>query len=175
MASAAVRAHQGDLGLEPTPLTLRHALAAYPTGITLVTAESEGRLVGMLANSFTSVSLEPPLVSVAFARTSSTWPALQRADTWGISVLGEQHADLVAALSRPAARRFDGVEMTWAPEGPEGAPVVPDAVAAFTVSPHAEVDAGDHIMALLRVRGVHRDTEQDPIVFYDSRVQHLST
>lgn len=179
MATAAVRAHQGDLGLEPTPLTLRHALAGYPTGITLVTAESAGRTVGMLANSFTSISLEPPLVSVAFARTSSTWPALQRAETWGISVLGQQHADLIPALSRPAAERFDGIELATPPEapespdGPDAAPVIPDAVAAMTVSLHTEVDAGDHVMALLRVRGVHRDTEQEPLVFYDSRVRHL--
>lgn len=180
MASAAVRAHRGDLGLEPAPLTLRHALAGYPTGITLVTAESEGRTVGMLANSFTSVSLEPPLVSVAFARTSSTWPALQRAETWGISVLGRQHADLIPALSRPAADRFDGIELARAAESPEApdrpdaAPVLPDAVASLTVSLHTEIDAGDHVMALLRVRGVHRDTEQEPLVFYDSRVRHLS-
>lgn len=172
MAGTALRAHQGELGLEPTPTVMRHALAGYPTGIALVTAASEGRLVGMLANSFTSISLEPPLVSVAFARTSSTWPALRRADVWGISVLGDRHADLVTQLSRPADRRFDGVEMT---RYADGATVVPGALAAFTVSLHTEVDAGDHVLTLLDVRSVHRDTEQDPLVFHDSRLRQLRT
>lgn len=161
---------EGEHGLAPTPAAMRHALAGYPTGIALVTAELEGRVVGMLANSFSSVSLDPPLVSVAFARTSTTWPVLQQVEQWGISVLGDRHADLVALLSRPAADRFDGIQMARCVDG---VAVLPEALAAFTVTRHAEVDAGDHVLALLRVVGVHRDPQQDPLVFYGSALRRL--
>lgn len=171
MASASLRANQRTPGPAPTPDAMRHALAGYPTGIALVTAESGGRPVGMLANSFTSISLDPPLVSVAFARTSSTWPHLLQAETWGISILGDRHADLVADLSRPAATRFDGIQLTRR----NNVVVVPDAVSTLTVSLHAEVDAGDHLLALLRVHTVHRDPDRSPLVFHNSSVRQLGS
>lgn len=172
MATTALRAQQGTRGNEPTPDVMRHALAGYPTGIAVVAAEIDGRPVGMLANSFTSISLDPPLVSVAFAHTSTTWPALRHAPAWGISVLGDRDAELVRTLSRPGGRRFDGVEMVR--EG-DGALVLPQAVAALTVTLHTEVDAGDHILTLLRVHTARRDIQHDPLVFYDSNVRELRT
>lgn len=172
MATVGLQAHQRHPGLAPTPDAMRHTLAGYPTGIALVTAEVDGQLVGMLANSFTSISLDPPLVSVAFARTSSTWPLLAQAGEWGISILGDHHADLVSQLSRPAAARFDGVELVRLRDD---VVVVPGAVATFTVSLHAEVDAGDHLLTLLRVHRVHRDTDRDPLVFHNSRVRQLGS
>lgn len=172
MATTAHRAQQSTLGNEPTPDVMRHALAGYPTGIAVVTAEIDGRPVGMLANSFTSISLAPPLVSVAFAHTSTTWPALRRAPAWGISVLGNRDAELVRTLSRPGEHRFDGVEMVR--EG-DGALVLPQAVAALTVTLHTEIDAGDHILTLLRVHTARRDIQHDPLIFYDSSVRQLRT
>jgi flavin reductase (DIM6/NTAB) family NADH-FMN oxidoreductase RutF len=62
-----------------TPLTMRHTLAGFPTGIAVVAAQVDGKIVGISANSFTSVSLDPPLVSISFAHTSTSWPALRRA------------------------------------------------------------------------------------------------
>lgn len=78
-----------DATASPTPDAMRHALSAFPTGIAVVAAQVQGRTVGLLASSFSSVSLDPPLVSLAFARTSTTWPVLRQADRWGISVLGD--------------------------------------------------------------------------------------
>ena len=102
---------------EPTPKAMRRALSAFATGIAFVATEVEGRTVGLLANSFTSVSLDPPLVSISFARTSTTWPLLRRATCWGISVLGHQDKDLVPLLSRPSEHRFDDLEYQIAEDG----------------------------------------------------------
>lgn len=148
----------------PTPQQMRDALAAFPTGVVLVTAEVDGEPVGILANSFTSVSLDPPLVSVSFARTSTTWPLLQRAERWGISVLSEDHADHVPLLTRPAAVRFDGIQALPARYG---GLVLPRASATLTVTRHTEIDAGDHVLALLRVLGLDRDAARPPLVIYD--------
>lgn len=172
MATTALRAQHGALGHEPRPEVMRHTLAGYPTGIALVTAEVDGRPVGMLANSFTSISLDPPLVSVAFAHASTTWPTLRQAPVWGISVLGDRNAELVRRLSRPGDSRFDGIELE---RDVDDALVLPEAVATLTVSRETEVEAGDHVLTLLRVRSAHRDTEHDPLVFYDSSVRQLGT
>lgn len=150
---------------------MRHALSAFATGIAFVGADVEGRTVGMLANSFTSVSLDPPLVSISFARTSTTWPLLQRANHWGISVLGHQDKDLVPLLSRPAEQRFDDVEHEV---NVKGGVHLPGAIASFTVIRDADIDAGDHVLTLLRVLDTHRDPQQTPLVFYGSTLHRLA-
>lgn len=155
----------------PGPEAMRHALAAFPTGIALVAAQVEGRTVGMLANSFASVSLDPPLVSIAFARTSTTWPVLRRADRWGISVIGADDAQSVAALSRPASTRFDDVPAEIAVDG---SVLLSDAAATFTVQRHAEVAAGDHVLTLLRVLDLHRHDTSLPLVFHGSALRRLA-
>ncbi|MCQ2001055.1 flavin reductase family protein [Arthrobacter zhaoxinii] len=156
---------------KPTPNALRHALSGFATGITFVAAEVEGRTVGMLANSFTSVSLDPPLVSISFARTSTTWPSLQQADHWGISVLGQESRHLIPLLSRPAAQRFNDVEHEI---GGNGSVLLPGAIASFVVARDTEIDAGDHILTLLHVLDTHRDPQQTPLVFYASTLHRLA-
>jgi flavin reductase (DIM6/NTAB) family NADH-FMN oxidoreductase RutF len=155
----------------PTPLQMRDALAGFPTGLVLVTAEVEGRVAGMLASSFTSVSLDPPLVSLSFARTSTTWPVLQKAERWGISVLGDGHAEHVALLSRPAGTRFEGIAAL--PTQPGGL-VLPGSTVTLTVTRHAEIDAGDHVLTLLLVLSIDRDTAQPPLVVYDRTTHRIA-
>jgi flavin reductase (DIM6/NTAB) family NADH-FMN oxidoreductase RutF len=78
---------------------LRRAFAMFPSGVTAVCATVEGRPVGLAASSFTSVSLDPPLVSVCIAHTSSTWPLLRAAGRVGVSVLAEGHASIARQLA----------------------------------------------------------------------------
>jgi flavin reductase (DIM6/NTAB) family NADH-FMN oxidoreductase RutF len=77
-----------------TPDVLRGAFAAFPSGVTAIAGMLDGHPVGMAASSFTSVSLEPPLVSVCMAHSSSTWPSLRRAPSIGVSVLAAGHGDI---------------------------------------------------------------------------------
>ncbi|WP_229068800.1 flavin reductase family protein [Actinoplanes sp. DH11] len=149
---------------------MRHTLAGFTTGLSVVAAEIDGQIVGMPANSLVSVSLDPPLVSLAFAHTSTTWPVLRRAPHWGISVLGEEQAGILQALRRPAAHRFAGIEMTI----DDGAAFVRDALATIAVTPHSTMPAGDHTLVLLQVTRLHRDTTQRPLVFFDSTTNTLS-
>jgi flavin reductase (DIM6/NTAB) family NADH-FMN oxidoreductase RutF len=150
---------------------LRRTFGAFPTGVTLVAALVDGRPIGLLASSFTSVSLDPPLVSINVARTSATWPLLRRAPRWGITVLGDRQHSHVERLSRRSAERFDGVE--WTADG-GGAVVLSEASATFLVSLDGEVDAGDHVLALLRVHDLHRDPDRTPLVFYGSRLYRIA-
>jgi flavin reductase (DIM6/NTAB) family NADH-FMN oxidoreductase RutF len=153
-----------------TPAAMRRALAGFATGLSVVAAEIDGQIVGMPANSLTSVSLDPPLVSLAFAHTSTTWPILGRAPYWGISVLGETQALVLQHLRRPAAERFGGVEMHI----DDGAAFIPGALATITVTPRTAVEAGDHTLVLLKVKDLYRDVTQRPLVFFDSTTRTLS-
>jgi len=153
-----------------SPLGMRHALAGFPTGIAVVAAEIEGTVVGLSANSFTSVSLAPPPVSISFADTSTSWPQLRRAPRWGISILGETQAEVLADMRRPAAGRFDGIGMDFI----EGAALIRGALATLTVELATEVPAGDHVLTLLRVLDLHRDDRQRPLVFFGSGAHRLA-
>lgn len=149
---------------------MRHTLAGFTTGLAVVAAQVDGRVVGMPANSLSSVSLDPPLVSLAFAHSSTTFPELESAGRWGISVLAEDQAQALQDLRRPAAERFDGVEMVDA----DGAAFVRGALAMITVTPRDTVQAGDHTLVLLEVLSLHRDRSQRPLVFFDSATHTLA-
>ncbi|KSZ56035.1 hypothetical protein Z045_25430 [Rhodococcus pyridinivorans KG-16] len=159
MSSAPVTAHG-----------MRRVLAGFPTGVVLVAAEVEGRVVGLSANSFTSVSLDPPLVSISFAHTSTSWPVLRRAPRWGVSVLGEQQAHVLQEMRLPAQERFARLDMHIE----SGAAYVACALAQLTVELDTEIEAGDHALTLLRVLELHRDTEQHPLVFFGSSAHRLA-
>jgi len=158
--------------IEPVPQAMRLAMSAFPTGVVLLAAEVDGTPVGMLANSFTSVSLDPPLVSVNIARASSTWPVLSRARQWGISVLAEDQEAAFRQLSGRATERLSGLDWT---SRADGSLILDGASATFIVSFEAQFDAGDHVIVLMRVHGLQRSPDRAPIVFYGSRTARLAT
>jgi len=173
--SASVSAETGiaSLVIAQQPLdqaALRHSFAAFPTGVTLVAAQVAGQPAGMLANSFTSVSLDPPLVSLSIGRHSPTLARLRRAPSWGISVLGAQQQAAFRRLVRHAGVRFDGVDTIGAEDGSLR---LPGAAAHFRVSPQAELEAGDHVIIVLRVLAHERDAGRAPLVFHGSGLQRL--
>lgn len=152
--------------LEPTldPGTLRRVFGAFPSGVVAVAAQVDGAYVGLAASSFTSVSLEPALVSVSVANSSSTWPVLRAAGHLGLSVLADHHDAACARLAGPADRRFDGLAL-HATAG--GAVLLEDAVATFDCTIHREIVAGDHTIVLLRLHAVD-DEGGSPLVFHRS-------
>jgi flavin reductase (DIM6/NTAB) family NADH-FMN oxidoreductase RutF len=122
----------------------RDALSEFATGVTIIaTRDRMGRYVGFTANSFGSVSLEPPLVLWSLARGANTMEAFEQSDRYAISVLGADQAALARRFSRPHADRFAGVpfRLGWA-----DAPLVDGAVAWFECRHHAVHAAGDHTL-----------------------------
>jgi flavin reductase (DIM6/NTAB) family NADH-FMN oxidoreductase RutF len=150
--------------------SVRHSFAAYPTGMALIAAEVEGRDEAMLANSFTTVSLDPPLVSMAFTHTSTTWPRLRQAQELGITVLGEANAALVAQLSVSGPARLDGIALNHVTAQ---ARTLPRAAATFIVRPHQHIPAGDHELVLFEVIDHQRDDHAAPLTYYNRRVDTI--
>src|SRR5690606_13157668 len=140
------------------------------SGVVAVAGRVGGRLVGIAASSFTSVSIDPPLVSFSIARTSNTWPVLRDAGALGVSVLADHHAALCRQLAGPADHRFDDLALRTSASG---AVLLDEAVASFTCSVHQEVEAGDHVVVLLRVHAVRAEGERSPLVFHESGFKRL--
>ena len=161
-------AHPGVFPTNPDldPIRLRHAFGSFPSGVVAVVAQVEDVLVGLAASSFTSVSLEPPLVSISVANTSRTWPDLRRAGRLGLTVLADHHGSLARQLAGPAGSRFSGVAVDV---GDGGAVTIPGGLARFESSIHREVEAGDHTLVLLRLHRADHSDHDLPLVFHRSQ------
>jgi flavin reductase (DIM6/NTAB) family NADH-FMN oxidoreductase RutF len=156
-------------GLEPTDL--RRVFAAFPTGVTAVAALVDGVPAGITANSFTSVSLDPPIVSVSVAHTSTTWPVLRKAARLGISVLGAHQERHGRALSERRGDRFDSVRW-WATA--DGAVMLEGTSAWLDCGIEREIRIGDHDLILLRVYALDADPAVPPLIFHASRYRRLT-
>lgn len=152
------------------PARLRQVFGAFPTGVTVVAALVDGVPVGLTANSFTAVSLEPPLVSVCVAHTSTTWPLLAGRARLGVTVLSTGHEQAAAQLASRSADRFAGLD--WRATQ-DGAVLLDGAGAWFDTSVEQHVRAGDHDIVLLRVRALDADRTAAPLVFHGSRFRRL--
>ncbi|MBW8267994.1 flavin reductase family protein [Caldovatus aquaticus] len=154
----------------PDPRALRRALGRYATGVTVVTARAPGPAgapVGVTANSFTSVSLEPPLLLWCLDLRSSTRPVFLAAGWFAVNVLAADQAALSVRFATPGgADKFAG--LGWA-EGLGGSPLLPGCLARFECRTERAVEAGDHVVLIGRVlRASHRE-EGEPLLFLGGR------
>ena len=148
------------------PRRLRDAFGTFPSGVVALAAEVDDRPIGLAASSFTSVSLDPPLVSVNLAVTSKTWPDLRRSSHLGVTVLADHHASVCRALAGPVEHRFDELTYTTTPDG---AITLDDGLASFDCTIYREVEAGDHVLVLLQLHAVqHAADGGGPLVFHRS-------
>ena len=143
----------------------RAVLGHFATGVTVVTAidRDTGEPAGLSVNSFTSVSLHPPLVAFCVAKTSSTWPRIRAAGRFTVNVL--------AGHQEPVSRRFAArsqdkfKDVAWAP-APSGGPILDGVLAWIDGTIEAEHDAGDHMLVVGRVTDLEVATAGDPLIFY---------
>ena len=147
----------------------REVLGHYPTGVAVVTAMTAAGPVGMAVNSFTSVSLSPPLVLFCPAATSTTWPVLRVPGVVAVNVLSAEQEWVSQIFARRDIDRFAEVE--WVP-GTNGAPLLADALGWLECTVHQEHPAGDHTIVVAAVDriGLHTDIDL-PLVFFRGRYQ----
>ncbi|WP_028635583.1 flavin reductase family protein [Nocardioides sp. URHA0032] len=153
------------------PGRLREAFGVFPSGVVAVAAEVDGELVGLAASSFTSVSLEPALVSFSVANSSKTWPTLRRSGHLGVTILADHHDDVCRQLAGPVASRFDGLAVTTTDDG---ATLLDEGLARFDCTIYREVEAGDHTIVLLELHAVEHETTSSPLVFHRSGFGRLA-
>jgi 3-hydroxy-9,10-secoandrosta-1,3,5(10)-triene-9,17-dione monooxygenase reductase component len=143
----------------------RHVLGHFPTGVAVLTAGRAEGQVGMACNSLTSVSLDPPLISICPARTSETWPEIRAAGQFLINLMRHGQDETVAKFARKGIDRFAAVPFHERRCGP----ALDDAMAWIECVIEAEHDAGDHTLVIARVLRLELGDVGDPLVFFRGR------
>jgi 3-hydroxy-9,10-secoandrosta-1,3,5(10)-triene-9,17-dione monooxygenase reductase component len=142
----------------------RDVLGLFASGVTVVTSMSGGEPVGMTCQSFTSVSLEPPLVMFSPARTSRAWPLMQRAGYFCVNILSADQAEISNAMATKGSDKYDGIG--WRPAA-TGAPLLDGALGYVDCTVHAVHEAGDHYVVLGRVKELgFGDDHRAPLLYY---------
>jgi flavin reductase (DIM6/NTAB) family NADH-FMN oxidoreductase RutF len=125
----------------PAAIEFRHVLGHFASGIVIITGCHESEPVGLTCQSFFSVSIEPPLVAIAVAKTSVSWPRIMRGGAFCINILSHEQLHICHAFAVSGERKFDGVN--WH-QGPGGLPRIDRALAWIDCRIDKAVEAGDH-------------------------------
>jgi flavin reductase (DIM6/NTAB) family NADH-FMN oxidoreductase RutF len=154
------------------PAWFRHVLGHYPTGVTVVTAMTpDNTPVGMVIGSFTSVSLDPPLVAFLPGRSSTTWPQIMASGAFCVNVLSAGQQGLCRDFSAKAPERFERHRWRCAPSG---SPILAGALAWIDCDIADVQITGDHYLVLGRVRELGtKKTTAAPLVFFQGRLSPL--
>lgn len=139
-----------NIQMPTDPRALRNAFGSYMTGVTVVTTQdSQNTPIGFTANSFASVSLDPPLLSVCLANTSSNYETFAKAQKFAINILSEAQIEVSNTFARPCEDRFATVSWQL---GPHGSPILDDVSAWFDCATFKTVEAGDHLILIGEVK-----------------------
>jgi flavin reductase (DIM6/NTAB) family NADH-FMN oxidoreductase RutF len=151
------------VGIDPE--RFKDAMSRFATGVTVVAGMEDGNPVGFTCQAFVSLSVDPPFVAVAPARTSTSWPRIARAGTFCVNVLGDHQAELCRGFAVSGGEKFSGVE--WHPAPITGSPVIDGSLAWVDCELELVHDAGDHELILGRVLDLGTG-EGSPLLFFRS-------
>lgn len=151
-------------GLTPCDIRdLRDVLGCFATGVTVVTTlGDDGAPLGLVVNSFSSVSLDPPLVLWSIGLESPSRPAFIRHPGFAINIMGADAKEKTMQFARPSENKFAGID--WEP-GQHGVPVLADAIATLECETHKRIECGDHEILIGKVLQIDRN-EGNPLLFH---------
>jgi flavin reductase (DIM6/NTAB) family NADH-FMN oxidoreductase RutF len=150
----------------------RTALGSFPTGVAVITTSASTELhMGITVNSFTSVSLDPPLVLWCLDKKSDRYHAFTKAKCYTVSILGTDHQEVSSRLAKQGNHSLEGIGLNRTDLGP---PALADALAVFECEAEAVHDAGDHAILIGRVLRFSRHTHGEPLVFFRGKYGSLA-
>lgn len=141
----------------------RQTLGRFPTGVTVITAVNQGQPVGLAIGSFTSLSLDPPLVLFCPANTSSSWPRIREAGVFCVNVLGDDQLDVCKVMASKDPDKFASVK--WTTEA-TGSPVIAGSIAWIDCTITEVLEGGDHDIVIGRVEDLGFEEDGAPLVFF---------
>ena len=153
------------------PDYFRRVLSHFCSGVVVVTAVAGGRPVGLTCQSFSSLSLDPPLVMFGAAKASRSWPDVRGVGRFAVNILGDDQAEVSRLFARTGRDKFG--DLTWRP-GVTGAPLIDGSLAHIECELAAVYDGGDHEIAVGRVLALEeRADESHPLLFFRSEYRSL--
>lgn len=141
----------------------RRVLGHFPTGVTVVSAVDDDGPVGMAIGSFSSVSLDPPLVMFCPAKRSATWQRIRGSGSFCVNVLGHHQKDVCGVFAGKDLDKYAGIEWEAASTG---SPVIDGAIAWIDCDIHAVHDGGDHDIVVGAVRAMEASAIRGPLLFF---------
>ena len=147
--------------------SFRDVLGRYASGVTVVTGAGERGPVGLTVQGFMSVSLDPPLVLVSAARSSLSWPVIERSGAYCVNLLAADQAALAEVMATRGADKFAGVR--WRPSAVTGSPVLEGGLGFVDCTLERVDDGGDHLLALGRVVDLAHTEGRDALLRYRGR------
>ena len=141
----------------------RRVMGHLPTGVSIVTGAGPDGPAGLAVGSFMSVSLEPPLVAVSPALSSTSWPVIRGTGRFCVNVLSEHQGGLARRFAVSGGTKF--AELEWRP-GPSGSPILDGVVAWIDCEIASEQEAGDHWLVLGEVLELDLEAEHQPLIFH---------
>ena len=145
----------------------RDVLGRFASGVTVITAISGGAPVGLTCQSFTSVSLNPPLVLFVPAKTSRAWPAIQRSGKFCVNFLSADQAELSNQMASKGADKFAGV--AWQPAPATGSPMIEGTLGYVDCQIQSAHEAGDHFVVVGRVLDLGTHDAEQPLLFFQGK------
>ncbi|MBS4754035.1 flavin reductase family protein [Nocardioides sp. zg-ZUI104] len=162
---------QDDPEAQAAARRFRDVLGCFASGITVITSTSGGEPVGMTCQSFSSVSLDPPLVTFIPARSSRAWSQIQRSGRFCVNVLAADQEHVSAQMASKGVDKFAGID--WTPAEVTGAPVITGTLAHLDCTIHAVYEGGDHYIVVGKVEhlAAHPDDAPvtEPLLYYRGR------
>ena len=152
------------------PDLFREALKKFATGVTVITTAHEGEKHGLTASSFASVSLEPPLILVVLNTESRTHALLTHSNIFGVSILGEEHADIARAFAEKGTKPFDSVAHR---STERGVPVLEDAIGWLECEVESTFPGGTHQIVIGRVLSCG-SSAGDPLIYFERNYRSLN-
>lgn len=153
--------------IEIDPARFRSVLGHYPTGVSVVTGWfDKDRAAGLAIGTFTSVSLNPPLVGFCPAKTSGSWVRMREFGRFCVNILGADQLDICEKFAAPGAGKFEGVAHRLSSNG---LPMLDGIIAAIECEIVAEHDAGDHVFVIGRVLALDILRGADPLLFFKGK------
>ncbi len=162
---------QIDLDARFDPRELRNVLGRFATGIAVVLGRDAEGPLGVTVNSFSSVSLDPPLILFSMARSLQSLARLEKLQFFTVNVLLEGQEELSNRFARGGADKFANLVLH---EGHSGAPLLRPAHASFECAAYAHYDGGDHEIFVGRVVHFHAEGEGAPLIYYRGRYRSLT-
>ena len=150
---------------------LRDAFGRFATGVTIITVSHDGEPAGLTANSFSSVSLDPPLVLWSLANSADCFAQFEAEDHFAINILAHDQSELSTRFATKNIDKWEGTPFT---PGKTGSPLIEGAIATFECRVHARHDGGDHVIYVGEVLEVDASGDAPPLGFYKGRYADIT-
>lgn len=150
----------------------RNVLGHFATGVSVVTAIAEGEPVGLTVQSFCSLSLDPPLITLCPGKSSSSWPRVERSGQLCVNLLSESQELLARQFARSGADKYAGVSWTESPV--TRSPIIDGGLAWIDCSVEHVYPGGDHLIVVCAVHDLSARTDLRPLIFFKSGFQRMA-